>query len=384
MTTTLKPEQQRDLLSRGFSRRAFGKIAALIAAGSAFPLMSESSLAQLSAVRGIPADAVKIDANENPLGPCPEALAAAATVLKNGGRYMYAETDSFVDTLAAQEGLQASNIKAYPGSSAPLHHAAIAFCSPEKAFITCDPGYEAGENAARFVGAKVVRVPLTRPACAHDVKAMAAAAAANNAGLIYICNPNNPTGTITPREEIEWLVANKPAGSVVLLDEAYIHISGEKMGSDFVAAGKDVIILRTFSKIYGMAGLRAGAALARPDLLQKLGAYNSGALPITGMAAATASLKAATLVTDRRKIIGAVREDCLTFLKSKGYEVTPAVSNCFMVDVKRPGAEILTALRAQKVYIGRTWPSWPTFVRVTVGTAEEMEKFKAAFLKVMA
>ncbi len=382
--TMLKPEQQSDLLSRGFSRRAFGKIAALIAASTVLPLMSESSLAQLSAVRGIPPDAVKIDANEHPLGPCPEALAAAGAILKQGGRYLYSETDSFVDTLASQEGVKSENVKAYPGSSAPLHHAVITFTSPEKPFVTADPGYEAGENAARFIGAKVIRVPLIKPSCAHDVKAMAAAAATSNAGLIYLCNPNNPTGTITPRSDIEWLVANLPKGTILMIDEAYIHIAGEKMGTDFVAQGRDVIILRTFSKIYGMAGLRAGAAIARPDLLQKMGQYNAGALPITGMAAATASLKAAGLVEQRRKIIGGVREDCLAFLKAKGFEVTPAVSNCFMVNVKRPGAEVVTAMRTEKVYIGRTWPSWPTFVRVTVGTQEEMEKFKAAFLKVMA
>ena len=100
----------------------------------------------------------------------------------------------------------------------------LAFTGPDKPFVTCDPGYEAGENAARFIGAKVIRVPLTKT-YSHDVKAMAAASP--NAGLIYICNPNNPTGTITPRADIEWLVENKPKGSVILLDEAYIHISEE-------------------------------------------------------------------------------------------------------------------------------------------------------------
>ena len=382
MTTTLRTEQQRELLSRGFSRRDFGRIAALIAGASSLPFFNEASLAQLSAVRGpMPADAVKIDANENPLGPCPEATEAVHAIVKNGGRYMYGETDTFVETMARMEGLRPEYVKAYPGSSAPLHHAPIAFCSPERPFVTADPGYEAGEMAARFIGAKVIRVPLTK-SCAHDVKAMAAASP--NAGIIYVCNPNNPTGTLTPREDIEWLLANKPSGSILLLDEAYIHIAGAPMCSDLVAQDKEIIILRTFSKIYGMAGLRAGAALGRPDLIQKMAQYNAGALPITGMAAATASLKSPTLVPDRRKIIAGVREDTLAFLKGKGYTVTPAVSNCFMVDVKKPASEVAAAMRREKVYIGRSWPSWPTYARITVGTQEEMEKFKAAFLKVMA
>jgi histidinol-phosphate/aromatic aminotransferase/cobyric acid decarboxylase-like protein len=217
---------------------------------------------------------------------------------------------------------------------------------------------------------------------AHDVKAMAAASP--NAGLIYICNPNNPTGTLTPKADIEWLVENKPKGSIILLDEAYIHIAGAPMCSDLVAKDKDVIILRTFSKIYGMAGLRAGAALGRPDLLQKIQGYSAGALPITGMAAATASLKSKNLVPERRKIIGDVRTDVLAFLDKHQFQYVPSVSNKFMVNVHRPGEQIIDALRKEKIYIGRVWPSWPTYVRVSVGTQEEMNKFKTAFLKVMA
>ena len=118
----------------------------------------------------------------------------------------------------------------------------------------------------RCVGAKVIKVPLTKT-YAHDVKAMAAADP--NTGLIYLCNPNNPTGTLTPKEDIEWLVNNKPDGCIVMIDEAYTHIAGAPFSTEFVAKDKDVIILRTFSKIYGMAGLRAGAALAKPDILER-------------------------------------------------------------------------------------------------------------------
>ena len=164
----------------------------------------------------------------------------------------------------------------YAGSSAPLHQAVLGFTSPTKPFVTADPGYEAPERAAQFIGAKVIRIPLTKT-YAHDVKKMAAASP--DAGLIYICNPNNPTGTLTPKADIEWLVANKPKGSVLLLDEAYIHIAGAPMCSDLVAQDKDIVILRTFSKIYGMAGLRAGAAIGRPDLLEKIRPWTSGALP---------------------------------------------------------------------------------------------------------
>lgn len=377
----LSLEEQKQLLKRGFSRRSFARIASLLTAGSTLPFYNESALAQLSMVRNMPPDAVKINANENPMGPCPEAAEAIYSVVKKGGRYMYEETFNMAKTLADQEGVKPNYVQAFAGSSDPLHRVVLAFTSPSKPFVVADPGYEAGERAARFVGAKTIKVPLTKD-YAHDVKAMAAADP--NAGVIYICNPNNPTGTLTSRGDLEWIVANKPAGSVILLDEAYIHIAGAPRGTDFVAADKDVVVLRTFSKLYGMAGLRAGAAIARPDLLQKIQGYGAGALPVTGMVGANASLKVSTLVAERSKIIGDIRTDVFDWMTKKGYHFVPSVSNKFMVDVKRPGMEVVRAMADEKVYIGRVWPAWPTYVRVSVGTRDEMAKFKTAFEKVMA
>jgi histidinol-phosphate aminotransferase len=378
---TLTAEEKGDFLKRGFSRRSFGRIATMIAAGSTLPFYNESAMAQLSQVRGAPPDAVMINANENPLGPCAEAGEAIRNMVAKGGRYSYGETDALKQTLAEQEGLKENYVQPFAGSSAPLHQAVLSFTSPTKPYVMADPGYEAGGNAARFIGAKVITVPLTKD-YKHDVKAMAAADP--NTGLIYLCNPNNPTGTLTPKEEIEWLVANKPKGAIVMVDEAYTHISGAPFNADLVAMDKDVIVLRTFSKIYGMAGLRAGAAMARPDLLQKITPYSAGAMPVTGMIGASTSLKVKNLVPERRKIIKDIRQDVFAFLDKHNFSYVPSVSNKFMVDAKRPADEMIMALRAEKVYIGRPWPVWPTHVRVSVGTQEEMSKFKAAFLKVMA
>jgi histidinol-phosphate/aromatic aminotransferase/cobyric acid decarboxylase-like protein len=359
-------------------------MAALLAAGTALPFYGESNLAmaQLSKTGPIPPDAVKINANENPLGPCPEAIEAITRVIAKGGRYEYELTDKFAKTLADLEGLDAEYVLPFPGSSDPLHRAVLAFCSKEKPFVMSDPGYEAGGRAAQFVGAKVVKVPLT-PTYAHDVKGMVKAATERKAGLIYICNPNNPTGTITSRADIEWALANKPEDTVLLLDEAYIHLSDEPMASDLVAMDKDVIILRTFSKLYGMAGLRAGAAMGRPDLIGKLRNYGAGALPLTGMVGATASLKVKTLVPERRKIIKDIREDVFSFLEKNKIEFVPSVSNCFMLNAKMPARRLVNAMQKEKIYIGRVWPAWPTHARISVGTKDEMAKFKTALLKVM-
>jgi histidinol-phosphate aminotransferase len=223
-------------------------------------------------------------------------------------------------------------------------------------------------------------VPLRKGTWDHDVKAMLAAAP--NAGLYYICNPNNPTGTLTGKADIEWLVDNKPAGAIVLVDEAYLHISPNAVKcTDLVAQGKDVLVLRTFSKLYGMAGLRAGAAIARPDILQKIRPYSGGAMPVTGMVGATASLKAKNLVPERRKIMGDIRNDTFSWLTSKNIEFIPSESNCFMINTKRSGKDFYAAMAAQKVYIGRVWAAWPEWVRVTVGSKEDMAKFKEAFIR---
>jgi histidinol-phosphate aminotransferase len=381
MNTVLTEEQRRDFVQRGFSRRSFGRIAAMMGAGAAaMPFFNEPALAQLSKVDA-PADSVFINSNENPLGPCKEAREAAHKMVEQGGRYRFNEADRVTKLLQDQEQLKAGYVRVHPGSSGPLHQAVLAFTSPTRPFVTGDPGYEAGGRAARFIGAQAINVPLTK-SYAHDVKAMAAASP--TAGLIYICNPNNPTGTLTPRADIDWLVANKPKGSIVMIDEAYTHIAGDMFTTDLVRADKDVVILRTFSKIYGMAGLRAGAAFARPDLQEKISGFSQTMMPITGMAAASASLEASYLIPERRKLIGDVRENVFGFFEKKNFKYVPSVSNCFMVDVGRPGGEIVSALRKEKVIVGRVWPAWPNHVRVTVGLQEEMDKFKTAFAKVMA
>jgi histidinol-phosphate aminotransferase len=378
----LSPESLRDLQSRGFSRRDFARLAAFMAAGASLPFYNESALAQgLSAGPPLPLDAVKLNANENPLGPCPQAAEAIHKIVQAGGRYQYQETFAFIDAMAQTEGLPKDHVMPFPGSSDPLHRVVLAYTGPSRSFVVADPGYEAGERAADFVGARTIKVPL-RKDWAHDVHAMAQADP--DAGVIYICNPNNPTGSVTPKEDIDYLIANKPKNAIVLLDEAYLHLSNTaEPGSPHVAAGKDVIILRTFSKLYGMAGLRAGAALARPDLLLKLRNYGAGALPATGMVGATASLKAKGLVEQRRKQIGDIRAETVAWLNAKGFFVIPSEANMIMIDVKRPGREFGMAMLKQKVAVGRVWPSMPNFVRVTIGTSEEMAKFRAAFAKVM-
>jgi len=144
------------------------------------------------------------------------------------------------------------------------------------------------------------------------------------------------------------------------------------------------VVLRTFFKAFGMAGLSAGAALGRPDLLAKLRPYGSDMQRITGLAAATASLKVKALVDERKAIITQIREDVLQLLNKKNIKHGPGESNKFMMEVGRPGGEVAKALEKHKIFIGRVWPVWPRKVRVSIGTREEMNRFQDALMKLMA
>ena len=365
------------------SRRNFLRSAsAVLAAG---PILTEAHFAYAARVEtaAVPEFSMKgiyIDANENPLGPSDAARKAIANIIPNGGRYAPPLYFNLMKLYAEQMGVPGDHVMVYDGSSAPLHYTVLSFVSPSKSLVLGNPTYEAAQRAAEIAKAPIHAVPLAKD-YSHDVHAMAKADP--NAGLIYICNPNNPTGTITSKEDIDWLVANKPAGSVVLIDEAYIHLSDATSAIDHVKAGKDVVILRTFSKIYGMAGIRCGFAIGRPDLLKKLEDYGQSPMPITGMIAAQASLMDSDLVPTRKKIIADTRNDTFAWLKANNYSFVPSQSNCFMIDVKRPGPQIRSLMAQDGVHIGRSWSAWPTYVRVTVGLQSEMDAFKTSFKKAM-
>ncbi len=364
------------------SRRSFLRSAAAMAA---VPVLSEAHFARAAAAHGgaVPEfhpTGVYLDANENPLGPCEAACKAVVDIVPNGGRYAPPLYTDLTKMFAQQMGVFPNHVMLFDGSSAPLSFAVLAYTSPTRSLVTADPTYEAAWESARANKAPIHAVPLAKD-YTHDVHAMLEAD--RTPGLIYLCNPNNPTGTITSKEQIDWVVANKPAGSIVLVDEAYIHLSDAESAIAHVRAAKEVIILRTFSKIYGMAGLRCGFAIGRPDLLKKLEYFGSNPMPITGMIAAQASLMDSDLVPTRKKLIADVRNDTFAWLTENKYTFIPSQTNCFMIDVKRPGGQIRKAMAKDGVFIGRTWPSWPNHVRVTVGLPAEMQAFKTSFKKAM-
>jgi histidinol-phosphate aminotransferase len=385
-------------IAQGVSRRSFMRIlGAASAAATSLPAFglqqaaapAASQPARRRGMRGMPQlspDTVIISANENPLGPAQSSLTAICSTAALGGRYHEDEYVKTVTVFNEQFGLKNGYSALYPGSSGPLDLALMSNIGPNKPLVYADPSYEQGPRAAEAMNAPKFAVPLTST-YAHDVKAMVRAHP--SPGAYYVVNPNNPTGTMTPKADLVWLVNNKPKGSVVIIDEAYHHFCDDESCIDLVAQDKDVIVMRTFSKIYGMAGLRAGFAIARPELLDRFDnvggpSRSLASISITSAAGARAGLQDKDLVPLRKKINADIRAETLEFLAKKGYKFVPgSQGNMFMVDVNRPGREFQTAMLKENVAIGRTWAAMPNYVRVTVGTKEEMAKFQTAFVKCM-
>jgi len=382
----LTEDARDDLLGRGYSRRQLARVAGIFGAGAVAASLGRPAWASGGVPDPAPTAKVRIGANECWTGPLLPGQRAAQKIIANGNRYApHDERNDFLRAVMAVEGVPYDHIAPWPGSSDPLSRAIVSFCSPQRGLVTADPTFELAGRTADWLGAPVKRVPLTAD-YAHDVRAMLAANP--DAGLYYICTPNNPTGTITPIADIEWLIANKPAGSIVLVDEAYTHFAGVPVASPLVAQGRDVIVLRTFSKIFGMAGMRMGFTMARPDILAKMmrydGGMQSGALPLPSLACATASLTAAPLIAARRDAMVQARGIALDHLRARGIAVKPTSANMVMIDWTRPAKDVQAAFRAQSVEIGRSWPIWPTVSRVTVGSAAEMKGFCVALDKVIA
>ncbi|WAC46873.1 aminotransferase class I/II-fold pyridoxal phosphate-dependent enzyme [Asticcacaulis sp. SL142] len=357
----------------GPSRRA---VATILALGASAAQFVRPALAQPVTVK---AD-VRIDANEHPEGPITQAVAAAAAALSKSNRYAPGtEREDLITTLAAIDGVAPDMVVPWPGSSDPLYRLVRAYSSATRGLVVAAPVFEMAAGIATDAGYKVTHVPVRPSDLAHDVKAMLAADP--DAGLYYICNPNNPVGTLTPLADIEWLAAHIKPDAILLIDEAYIDYTPTQKSTALLAKYPNVVILRTFSKVYGMAGMRMGYTLAIPDLIKPLMDWGSPSpymLPVPAIAAATASLKNYGEITKRVEAISVTRDWTIARLNALGYTSTKGLCNCFMVDWRTPAKPVQQAILTKGVAIGRNWPVWPNMSRITVGTPAEMKAFIAA------
>src|SRR5579862_1334754 len=330
-----------------FSRRAF---AGMIAAG-----LTEAAFAQRAKVAGVaPADTVWLSGNEFPEGPPQASVDAMAQIIGGSNRYHYQEFPAFYARLAAEQGLTADQILVGAGSSEPLHAAVEAFTSPTLPLIYPMPTYEAAPELTKYKGHATIETPLNSK-MAPDVKRLAAEAEKAGGGLIYIVNPNNPTSTITTSDDMAWLVANLPKNTIVLVDEAYLHYATSPEASSsfcFVKEGKNVIVARTFSKIYGMAGLRVGYIAGRPELIAKMEPYRNNVISIVSVRAVLAALDLGPKMLEERKAkIVHTRNELCSWLTQKNFKFIPPQANFIMIETGRDAKELQAAMLAKGVAI---------------------------------
>ncbi len=362
------------------SRRDLGRLAAMeLLAGTAF--------AQHAAVRGdVPPDTVWLNANENPEGPPEEARQAIARAIAQAGRYNHRAFPALHDALARSTGVAAGEVIPGAGSTEILHCAIDAFTSAGRPLITAWPTWEMTRDVAEAGGRRVVKVPLTAKWSA-DVERMAAEARKASGGVVHLGNPNNPTSSVTPKKEMRWLVENLPPDTVLLIDEAYIHFADSpdvESGLAFVREGKSAIVTRTFSKLYGMAGMRVGFGCARADLVKRMQPFRNNVIGILGARAAMAALEAGeTLVAARRTRRNRVRSEVCRWLDRRGFRYIPPQGNFVLIDIRRDVAEVIPKMLAEGVAVGRKFDVVDRWVRVAMGTDREMEKFQRVFEKVV-
>jgi len=367
------------------TRRGFG--AALGAAAGAVVLQRglAPAAAEASIALGQRADAIQLNSNENPYGPSAAAREAAARSLDVAGRYPDAREDELRGAVAKVHGVAPEQIQLGCGSSDILRMAVAAFLGPDRKVIAAEPTFEAVLAYNRVTGARAVKVPLDN-AFRHDLQRMAAACDAAT-GLVYICNPNNPTGTIVTAEELTAFLMRVPLSATVLLDEAYHHFvedPGYRSGQDLLAAHPNLIVVRTFSKIYGMAGMRLGYAVAAKEKVEALGRFASFSNTNAAvLAAALASLAEPDLVPRMKRRLNDTRKWLTGQLTADGRRFIQSEANFVMIDTGRDVAPLIASFAAGKILVGRRFPSMPTWLRVSVGTPAEMAAFVAALREVL-
>ncbi|HVS32918.1 MAG TPA: aminotransferase class I/II-fold pyridoxal phosphate-dependent enzyme [Thermoanaerobaculia bacterium] len=355
------------------SRRSFTQLLTTAAAAAAMPA---PVLARTTPTPSV----VRLSSNENPFGPSPAALASMREAFPLVCRYPDDEADALVAALAKLHGVPASQVLIGAGSGELLRVAALAFTGPQRHLVTADPTFEALGQHSRSIGAEVRAVPLDAR-FAHDAGRMSEAS--RGAGLVYICNPNNPTATITPDKHVRELIGAVPPQTMVLVDEAYHHyvLSPEyKSVVDLASRQSNVIVLRTFSKIYGMAGLRCGYAVASEDVIRKMRVHQMwDTVNVLAAVAARTSLADQRHVAEHRKLNEQTRTWVAGQMRAHGHDVLPSEANFVMIDVGREVRPLILAMRGRGVHVGRVFPAMPKHLRVTIGKVEEMKRFVEAF-----
>jgi histidinol-phosphate aminotransferase len=328
------------------------------------------------------ADPVLLYRNENPYGPSEKVLVVLRDSVTSSNRYPRTEYDTLIGKLAAMHKVKPEQIVLGCGSGEILGMAALAFLKPGKKLVQAAPTFPSLGKLAQAAGVEVASIPLNKR-YEHDLGTMLDAARSST-GLVYIVNPNNPTGTITPRKDIEAFISKLPPDVTVLIDEAYHHFvtpnAAYESFLDRHFADPRIIVSRTFSKIYGLAGMRIGYAVATPEMAKSLPAgFPNWSVSVVSARAASAALDDVEYVQlgikrntdDRQELLNQVNERMLRAIDSQ--------TNFVMVNPMRPPDEVIEHLKKNHILIGPKYPVLDKYIRVSLGTPGEMQAFWRAW-----
>ena len=324
----------------------------------------------------------RLSANENPFGPSEKAKKAIEESLSTSYQYPFMYTRQLEDKIAAFEGLGKDMVMTAAGSSPLLLAAALFYSKNGGSIITGDPSYDDLTSHAKAVGANLVKVPLTSE-YKLDLDAMEKAIDARTT-LVYICNPNNPTGTSLDTDKLKSFCERVSKKVPVFVDEAYIDYTPDPQATslmDGVKKGQNIIVARTFSKLYGFAGLRVGYIVSQPEILKNLHMYTAGAMSISApsIRAALAAYQDKEFMQDALHKTFASKDFLYKTLKEEGYEPIPSTANFVMFPLKMDGQRFIQEMQNKGVsvrqwkFVGKDW------CRVSIGRMDEMQAFADAF-----
>ena len=327
-----------------------------------------------------------LSSNENCWGPPESVMKAMNNAWKYSNRYGYPDAN-IVGEIAKHHGVKPENILLGAGSGEILDVVGTTFLLGGKKVLGVEPSYSSVYQHATSIKTTAIKLPLGKD-YRQDMAAMikTANARASEIGLVYLCNPNNPTGIVVSKQEVKQLLDGIPKDMPVLIDEAYHHFVDDPSYATsvpYVIEGRPVIIARTFSKIAALAGMRLGYAVAPRELIQQMRPFTTGTINAIVKWGGVAALKDTESQAKVKKLTVDLRNQTTSELKSMGYAVIPSETNFFMVHIKKPVVPVIEEFRKKGVLVGRPFPPMNEHLRVSIGTADEMKRFMVAFKEIV-
>ncbi len=328
---------------------------------------------------------IGLDSNENPYGPSPRALAAMTRSQSAAARYADAKEQELQEALARLHGVAPEQVVLGCGSGEILKMADAAFLAPGRTVVAAEPTFEAVLDYAKVTKAEPIKVPLTADH-RHDLPKMLRACDARTA-LVYICNPNNPTGTIVTGDELQAFLHQAPKDAVVLVDEAYHHFVEDpryRSAFELLPLHENLVVVRTFSKIYGLAGMRLGYAVAAKERVAAMRAQMVWSnANIAVLDAALEGLREPEHVEKTRLAMNSTKKWRVEELHREGRRTMPSEANFVMIDVGRDVEPLSDAFKAKGLKVGRRFPALPHWLRISIGTDAETRAFLIALREIV-